>query len=539
MKVLSKLTMYGTLMIEGTIAIAFGIMAPVLIGAVGMAMDLSQSYLVRQRLHGALDASALSAAATLTEDDEEIRQRVIDFLEANYPAQSIGFLDMDAVEIDVSQSEVTVTAVAQYPTTFMRVLGIESLTVASTTTVAREIKGLEVVLVLDNTGSMGASNMASLRTATTNFVNILFSKVEDPEDLRIGLVPYSSSVRVGPYGLGQFPDGTPGYGDPFVELPAGITYGTSRGGDNTWYGCVVEYHENNYHIPPTESDPPAKHVTNSRGQLWSTNTEGTSNEFKCNNASSGSGSKCRAHGWNPATSSNDPYPNDTRDEYTGPWDIYMYGKIVSRNNTCSGSDYGSTRCSSCPSSNDYECNQDYCFCGHTTPATSCPYAMVVPLTSDQQELLDAIPTMQHEGSTYSNLGMAWGMRILSPEAPFTEGSEWGDEEWNKAVVMMTDGEMSPSSVYSGYWAANKTSADSIATLNSRLTEVCNLLKARDVIIYTITFDHATSDISESTKNIYRNCATSSAHYFDAPTQENLISVFERISGALANLHIRR
>lgn len=539
MKSLNKMTAYCTLMIEGTIAIAFGIMAPVLIGAVGMAMDLSQSYLVRQRLHGALDASALSAAATLTDDNDEMEQRVIDFLEANYPEGTIGFLDMDALEIDISESELTVFAVAQFPTTFLRVLGIDNISIASTTTVAREIKGLEVVLVLDNTGSMGSSNMDALKTATANFVNILFNKVEDAEDLRIGLVPYSSSVRVGRYGLGQYPDGTPGYGDPFVNLPAGMNYTTTRGDDDNWYGCVVEYHENNYYIPPTEDDPPAAHVTNSRGQLWSTNTVGTSNEFRCNNASSGNGSRCRGHGWNPASSSNDPYPNDTRDEHEGPWEIYAYGKIVSRNNSCSGSGYSYTRCTSCPSSNDYECNQDYCFCMHSTPATSCPYALVVPLTSDQQELLDAIPTMQHEGSTYSNLGMAWGMRLLSPEAPFTEGSEWGDEDWNKAVVMMTDGEMSPSSVYSAYWAANKTSADSINTLNARLTEVCNLLKSRDVIVYTITFDHATSDISAATKNIYRNCATSSAHYFDAPTQENLITVFERISGALANLHIRR
>ena len=137
--------------------------------------------------------------------------------------------------------------------------------------------------------------------------------------------------------------------------------------------------------------------------------------------------------------------------------------------------------------------------------------------------------------------MAWGMRVLSPDEPFIEGSEWEDEEWNKAIVLMTDGEMSPSSVYSGYWDSNKSSFDSVANLNTRMQEVCTWLKAapRNVIIYTITFDHATSDISAATKTIYRNCATDADHYFDAPSQAELISTFERISGALANLHVRR
>ena len=165
---------------------------------------------------------------------------------------------------------------------------------------------------------------------------------------------------------------------------------------------------------------------------------------------------------------------------------------------------------------------------------------MLPLSSDEDEINATLDSMDYGGSTYSNIGMAWGMRVLSPEEPFIEGADWEDEEWNKAIVLMTDGEMSPSSVYSAYWPAGNESI-SIATMNTRLQEVCTWLKAepRNVIIYTVTFDHATSDISASTKAIYRNCATDADHYFDAPTQANLITAFERISGALANLHLKR
>lgn len=512
-----------TLMSEGTIAVAFGLLAPVLIGSVGVAMDLSQAYLVRQRLHGALDASALSAAAVVEEDDAEVEQRVKDFLQMNYPPEKIGFIRMDEVEVEVSESEVTVFAQAHFPTTFMSILGIEQISVSSSTVVAREIKGLEVVLVLDNTGSLGATNMESVRTAAKNFVNILFERVAEPDDIKIGVVPYSASVRVGRYGLGQFPDGTAGYGTPFVTLPSGVSYTTDHASTG-WYGCVVEHEATNYSTTAT-------HVANSRGQLWTTNGSGV-----CSSASD-----CRGHGWAPGSGSNDPYPDDTQNSYTGPWDIYVYGRVINSGQECDDfSGYSNSRCSSCTGTGG-DCNKTYCYCWRSQPNTSCPYANIQPLTSDQQDILDLLDTMNYEGSTYSNIGMAWGMRVLSPEEPFIEGSEWEDGEWNKAIVLMTDGEMSPSSVYSGYWDSNKSSFDSIANLNTRMQEVCTWLKAapRNVIIYTITFDHATSDISAATKTIYRNCATDADHYFDAPSQAELISTFERISGALANLHVRR
>jgi Flp pilus assembly protein TadG len=522
---------------EGTIAVAFGLIAPMLIAGVGLAMDVSQAYLVRQRLHGAIDASALAAAAT-SQDDDEIEQRVRDFLIANYPPEKIGILNEDDINVTVSQSEVRVVATATFPTTFMRIMGYRTINVASAVTVAREIKGLEAVLVLDNTGSLGATNMNAVKTAARNFVTILFDRVAEADDIKIGIVPYSSSVRVGRYGLGLHADGTPGYGDPFVTLPSGITYGTSQSTTNqttnSWYGCVVEHNDAGYVDTAT-------HVAGSRGQLWRTGSGSG-----CNSAAN-----CRGHGWAPSVTNNDPYPDDVLDEYEGPWDIYSYGRIISNNAKCTdlGSGYATSRCSSCNSSSASSstrdrCNATYCWCGYSTPNESCPIANVLPLTSDEAALNATINTMNYEGSTYSNLGMAWGVRMLSPEAPFTEGSEWGDEEWNKAIVLMTDGEMSPSGTYSAYWASNKsTTANTVAELNERLLEVCETLKEEpyNVIIYTITFDHTTSDISDETKEIYRECASEPKedHYFDAPSAARLVTVFERISGALANLHLRK
>lgn len=520
-----KLAKLYMVLCEGTIAVAFGLMAPMLVGAIGLAMDVSQAYVVRQRLHGAIDAAALSAAAS-SQDADEIAARVVEFITANYPPEAIGILNEDQIDVDVTQSEVTVTASARYPATFMSIFGYENISVSSAVVVAREIKGLEVVLVLDNTGSLGSTNMSAVRTASKNFVQILFDRVAEPEDIKIGVVPYAASVRVGRYGLGQFADGTAGYGTAFVTLPSGVSYTSSHSSSGNWNGCVVEHNNtNNYYSAA------ATHVANTKGQLWTTNATGL-----CSGAAD-----CRGHGWDPSISTNDPYPADVNDDYAGPWDIYMSGRVISSGQECDDySGYSNSRCSSCTGSGG-NCNKTYCYCWRSQPNESCPIANVLPLSSDETTINATLDSMDYGGSTYSNIGMAWGMRMLSPDEPFIEGAAWGDEEWNKAIVLMTDGEMSPSGTYSAYWPAGKTDADSIANLNARLLEVCAWLKAepQNVVIYTITFDHATSDISDSTKAIYRQCATDDDHYFDAPSQANLITAFEQISGALANLHLKR
>lgn len=541
-----KITKMYALMCEGTIAIAFGIMAPMLIGAIGLAMDVSQAYLVRQRLDGAVDAAALAAAATY-EDEGLIAARVIDFITANYAPEEVGILDEENIEVDVTDNEVTVTASAIYPVTFMSIFGFNRLTVSSSVVVARELKGLEVVLVLDNTGSLvtgltdnrqSDTPIRAVRTAATNFVNILFSRVEDPEDIKIGIVPYASSVNVAQYGLGKMPDGVTDYDTPFVTLPAGISYTANKKTTNqtgaSWSGCIVEHMNNTYY----KSD--ATPVTNSRGQLWSTTT-GT-NASRCMSQAT-----CRGHGWDPGNGNNNPYPLDTTDNYSGPWGIYSYGYITGKNTGCGG-DYTCNRCSSS------KCQDAYCWCSYKQPNTYCPNASVMPLTSDQSALLNLLrhedssgnwnPIMTAEGATYSNVGMSWGVKVLSQEEPFTEGSSWGDEDWNKAVVLMTDGEMSPGGDSSVYWSNNKSSAsNNINNLNNRLKEICTWLKAepQNVKIYTITFKHPKSDISEATRAIYRDCASEpkADHYFHAPSQAQLISAFERISGALANLHLKK
>lgn len=488
---------------SGTIITAFAIMAPIVVGTVGLSLDISEAYLVRQRLAGALDASALAGAASST-DEAEITDRVEDFFEANYPDEKIGVPHDLNVEVD--EDYVTVSAEADYNTSFMSVLGIDSLTVGAQTVVQRKIQGLEVVMVLDNTGSMSTNdNIGTLRTAATNFTNILFDKTNDPEFIKIGLVPYANAVRVGKYGLGQNPDGSQyGDGTVFVTKPTDVSYTTSHSSSTGWYGCVVEHHP--------DYNSAATYVAGSYGQLWM------------------NGTNWDGHGWDPTSSSNDPTPQDTTDDYTGPWDIYMKGSVRGTKTTCS-TRRGVTTCTTSKSTSSSTAPFD--FSKSSSPNDGCPYANILPMTSDQAEILASIDSMDAHGMTRSDVGMIWGRRVVSPEAPFTEGAAWNSPYWRKAVVIMTDGDNTDDSTYSANWDSRKNNLDT-TDYNERFLATCNALKDENVLVYSIVF---TSGVDATTKQYYQDCATSSAQYFDAPTQTELIDVFEQISNELATLHI--
>ncbi|MCF8495403.1 MAG: pilus assembly protein [Alphaproteobacteria bacterium] len=505
----------------GAIAIAFALMAPIVVGAAGAALDYSYAYLVQQRLHQAIDSAALAGAASST-DSEEIEQKIIDFFNANYPPEKIGVTFTPVVTIVGNQ--IHVSGYAYYDTFFLAILGITEISVEADTTIQRHVQGLEVALVLDNTGSMSTNNnIGTLKSATRSFINIMFDNALNPEHVRIALVPYSNTVRVGRYGIGKTPEGdTYNDGSTFVTLPSGVNYTTDHSSAD-WYGCVIEHKAAGYSSSAT-------HASGSKGQLWK------------------NGSSWDGHGWNPGSTSNDPYDYDVLDEYEGPWDIYAYGKVIAQNDKCSNySGYATSRCSSCNTSgsNKDKCNQGYCFCWKSDSSdginSGCPYANIVPLSSDRDYLLEQVEEdtsaepddMEPHGNTLGNIGMVWGGRVISPEPPFEEAHSWDNDNWQKAVVMMTDGDNTEDGTYSSFWFAAKNNM-SVTKFNQRFEETCEDLKEKGVLIYTVTFS---SGINSTTKGYYERCASSEDQYFDAPTQEELIRVFEQISRELSNLHI--
>jgi hypothetical protein len=318
--------------------------------------------------------------------------------------------------------------------------------------------------------------ITALRTAATNFVNIIYDRAEYDDQVKVALVPFVTSVNLGdeaasvtnnPYTL------------PTTNSNVNTAYAPYNGAyasNRLWRGCVLER----------------------------------------------------------------PYPHDVQDSSIaagGQWSPYRWRSSSSSTNKwmtngATGSPTLATSGRSCDNT-------------HRTPNLSCPQP-IMPLNTNRTNLLNHVSSLDAvcggSGGTFGNVGMAWGIRVLSPDAPFTQGAPYTNEYWRKAIVMMTDGDntfFTGSAAYGGYNKVDgtQTAGMSASVINTRMTEACNLAKQKGIIVYTITFPATGGSISTATQNLYRSCASDAGKYYNAPSSADLINAFEKISRELANLHI--
>lgn len=443
---------------SGSIATLFALLLVPVLGVTGLCVDMGRAYMVRNKLGWALDAAALAAGAS-TGTDAELEQKMNDFIQANFRAENM-VVDTD-VDVEFTDDTVQASATAKISSGFLRILGKQYVEIAATTEVTRETTGLEVALVLDNTGSMLSNdNIGALRDASHDLIDIMFGDETEPEFLRMAVVPYSASVNVGDIA----PD--------IVSDSSTAAYSTTD--PAKWKGCVLE------------RDYP----------------------HDVKDTSSGSGGYWKTYRWTSAVDNN--------------WSTTINNNVSACNNM-------------------------------TGPNLGCP-TPIVPLTNKRAELDSTISGLKAwcRGGTIGNLGMAWGWRVLSPEAPFTQGLPYDEPGWRKVIVMMTDGDnqmyrhsITGNPYKSDYTGYQRVDASVLGTtdrnkakgiIDKRLAEVCQNIKDAGITVFTITF---TSGINNATRDIYRKCASYTEYYFDAPTQEDLKSAFRAVGKKLSNLRISR
>ncbi|MSP81435.1 MAG: hypothetical protein EXQ94_00505 [Alphaproteobacteria bacterium] len=181
------------------------------------------------------------------------------------------------------------------------------------------------------------------------------------------------------------------------------------------------------------------------------------------------------------------------------------------------------------------------------PNKQCHVESVLPL-SDQKSSVDGIiDALTTDGQTNIAAGAYWGWAVLSPQEPFTDGSEYGDDETDKIMIIMTDGENFVSTATGSYSAfgtiaeANAAlgcptnlSACKLAELNQRTAEVCEAIKDEEITVYTIGFD---IDDASPVLDLLEDCATDQNKFFVSPTNADLEATFATIGNELMNLRI--
>ena len=186
---------------QGANAITYALLAIPLMMSVGVGVDGADMFSGKARLQAATDAAALamgSQPSTMTTDDiKAIGQK---FFAANF-ADS-GTLSAGTLNTAFTNNNTVITAVgsATFTPVFSGFLGIKTMPINASAEVVRQVSGLEMALVLDNTGSMWTSdNIEALKVASQNITDILFGSYTTTAHpyLRVAVVPWVTAVNAG------------------------------------------------------------------------------------------------------------------------------------------------------------------------------------------------------------------------------------------------------------------------------------------------------------------------------------------------------
>lgn len=469
------------------IFMAAGIVA--FVGFAGLSVDAVRGYLVQSRLAGALDAAGLAGARVMFSQNRD--QDIVSFFNANFPSGYLGAtVTGPLITEDANQEVLTLTAQATIDTSFMRVLGFNSMTVSALSEVTRQTELLEMVVAVDMSGSMswppggpyswGPSRISSARAAATEMVDILFGADETKSLLKIGLVPWNGKVNVAYDGSAFDPDLTTTVAVPNFTNP--IT------GDNQ----DEVYYANNSPVPLLNTPP-----SNWTGCVFARYIHDGSNndaDLTVGPTTSPIGGKDWP-AWEPIGPEGEPVPGYARCSMTGP-NFYWQ-----------------------------EC-------------TRCLSQGVTPLQNTKTAIKNAINALvSPAGSTNLPQGLAWGWRVLVSDAPFTEASATPDGDRTQAIVLLTDGE-NTGWVGDGYKTQfGFSSAAQSGGQDQRLLDVAAAIKAQGILIYVIQFANTSGDLSDLLKQVASGEDT--PFYHAAPTAEELQQVFREVANDLSRLRISK
>ena len=206
---------------RGNVAMMFAIaLIPLMIGAAA-GLDFARGMLVRQQMTEALDAAALAVGSSTGLTQTSAQTLAQQYFNANFTVDTSAY-GVPTVAIPSggynSTGSVQLTATDNMPTVLMKLAGITSLPISTTSTVVWGQTKLWVSLVLDNTGSMtqtdstGTSKISALQTASHQLLTILQNAASNAGDVQVSIVPFAKLVKVA----------------PVMSAPAGSTGRTGR-----------------------------------------------------------------------------------------------------------------------------------------------------------------------------------------------------------------------------------------------------------------------------------------------------------------------
>ncbi|RWC30790.1 MAG: VWA domain-containing protein [Mesorhizobium sp.] len=536
---------------NGNFSLVLGLGLPVMLTAVAFATDVSTLMRAKSNLQNALDSANLASSHL---GDLDITRN--DAFNRYFQANIVGHGELSnaqatlTVDKGVNFVKTKAVASADVNLNFAFLFG-NSKHIAVDASAVESNNQLEVVLVLDNTGSMAGARMTALRTATKSLLDTLEAAKSPTRKIRASLVPFVTAVNVNGDGFDpswidmdgksstngvNFPviDGKrPNHMALFKQLKA--TGWTDAGWNGTgWKGCV-EARPGAYNISDTPPDP-AKPDTLFVPYFSPDDPQVAQRP----SASYGNSDKYY----------NDSYLDDgydktklskQKDNFLGIDLSDLVGDLVTPGRSAKEQ----------VAKYVAPVNEIITEAGTRItvgPNRACP-TPVVPLTDDFNKLRKAASEMTEWNGSGTNVseGLSWGMRVLSPSAPYTDGAPWKTPGISKIVLLLTDGEnvvygaseQPTKSDYTsyGYLAGGRFGSDNQATaarnVDGWTKSVCTQLKDQGVQIFTMVLQSDTA----ANRALYSACASDPSGYYAVNDPTKLPDVFQQIANKFSKLQL--
>ncbi len=485
---------------RGAIAVQAALCAPPIMVMVFGTLDISNASQEKTRLQDALDAATLAAARSSATTDSQLYAIGAPTLSADMTGSGATVTGSSYHAVD---SKVVASATATVPAMVAGIWNQGDMTIGATSEVSRAVTKVELSLVLDNTGSMAGTKISNLKTAAKSLIDILAdaaSRAAEPHSVKIGIAPFSMTVNVGStYRNATWIDqnaASPINDEIFASHANRFTLLSNMG--VSWGGCV-ESRQYPYDVQDTPPDAgtPATLFT----PFFAPDEPDSSNSGYVNNyLADVTGSS----NWK------------TKQGY-----VAKYDHAPRTGTNGAGYTFG--------------------------PNAGCSLTSISRLSEDWTALKAKVDSMTAVGDTNIGMGLMWGWHLISPNAPFSDGSAYGTPKLQKIVVLMTDGEntngdttSNDDSVYAGvgYIWQNRlgitsgTPTQRRAAMDGRLATLCTNMKAQGIILYTVRVE-----VTNGTSTVLQNCASTADKFYDVQNASQLTAVFDAIAGSIQNLRI--
>ena len=577
---------------SGNVALTTALLIIPLLAAVGAAIDYTRLKNVRTDYQAAADAAVLSASTASGLTNNELTKLADDVFLTNIQSAN----QTDAGRLIFLNDGLRYEAEKEVPLTFMKVVGISDKSVEVTAEVATAITDVEIAMVLDTTGSM-EPYLNNMKIGAIDFVNTIDTASNG--QAKFSIVPFVASVNVGRFLSNMELDRNADskyhanyMEDKIIFFENGATCGgvaDPDGGSTSERSSLGYYFKELFGFQNAHAQAAGQYLGSFPDGWTSTgeciySTPPKLNHFDLYSDMDVLWKGCVEARPAPFDVSNDP-ANGSADTKWVPYfwpDEEPRGATPTTHNYYFGGDYNAdTRpipdvnfYNWTPSINPIKYDSSLTFdIDETAPSTlgpnkACPDE-VLPLNSDASIVRQKINDLSHwnDGGTVASEGIAWGMRMLTPEAPFTEGAATNDD-LQKIMILFGDGKnelpvnVDNSSMISDYSAYGYVSGNQIretgfmdsvypmptgqpridaistqsqAMLDERMIAACDAAKAEDITVLTILFNE--TDLA--TQAVYRDCASSPDKALIASDLAGLREAFKQISSNILRMYLRK